>query len=106
MTMEPEKPGWMTTEFWLALVTQGVALLVLFGIVSVVEKDTVTGTLGRAVENAFALAASAAAIWKYIQSRTDVKQQALASETELTKHQVTMKTTAEVARIKQQGGGT
>lgn len=86
--MEPEKPGWMTTEFWLTLVAQVVALLVLFGVVSVADKDSVTGTMGRAVENVFAVVGSAAAIWQYIRSRTDVKQQALASGVELGKTQV------------------
>lgn len=86
--MSDEKPGWMTTEFWLTLVAQAVALLVLFGVISVADKDSVTGTMGRAVENVFAVVASFVSIWKYIQSRTDVKQQAIASTTELGKTKV------------------
>lgn len=70
---EPVKPGWQTTEFWLMLVAQLAPLAVLFKIIPQDDIKTVQDTLSHAIQNVAALLASAAAIWKYIQSRGAVK---------------------------------
>lgn len=74
------KPGYLTTEFWLTAAMQLIALLVLLGKVSPSDaamlKDTVSqliATVGDLLKDAAAVAAAAAVLWKYIQSRTTMK---------------------------------
>ncbi len=67
------KPGWQTTEFWLTLVPQALALAVLVGLVAPADRETLQGAVINAVTAVGALATSATAIWKYIQARTELK---------------------------------
>ncbi len=43
------KPGYKTTEFWMSLVTQIVALLVLFGVIEPAAQEQVSGSLTQLV---------------------------------------------------------
>lgn len=67
------KPGYQTTEFWLALVAQAVPLAVLFGVIPHADQPAVTSGLTEAVQNVAAVIGSAVMVWKYISSRTLVK---------------------------------
>ena len=67
------KSGYLTTEFWLAFAVQGVAIAVLFGFIPHADQQGVQASLSEAIQNAAALVASAVSVWKYIQSRTEVK---------------------------------
>lgn len=67
------KSGYKTTEFWLTLIAQIVPVLVLLGVIGAEQAETLQGTLGDAVKAFFALVAAVLPIWKYIDSRTQVK---------------------------------
>lgn len=54
---DPVKPGWQTTEFWLALISQLVGLLVLFGLVDMESAEPLKEALGGFVLAVFALVA-------------------------------------------------
>jgi hypothetical protein len=68
------RPGWQTSEFWIALVNQLLALLVLVGLLAPADRDQLGPALGNAVVAAFTLLGSAAVVWKYIHARTALKQ--------------------------------
>lgn len=67
------KPGYQTTEFWVTILTQIIAILVLTGKISASDAGMLKDSLAQIVEHGAALIASAAVVYKYIQSRTDVK---------------------------------
>jgi hypothetical protein len=67
------RPGWKTSEFWVALVSQLLALAVLLGVIPVQDRATLEGALATAVTAAFVLVASAAVAWKYMGGRVDLK---------------------------------
>lgn len=69
-----EKPGWKTTEFWLSLIAQAAPVLVILGVLDASEADALNTALADAVKATFALLASVGVIWKYIESRTRVKE--------------------------------
>lgn len=74
--MNPHKPGWQTSEFWLSIAAQLIALLVLTGVIAASDKDTVQGSISELIKSAFALIVSATNVWKYIQSRIEAKKAA------------------------------
>ena len=67
------KPGYQTTEFWLTLLSQILALCVLLGWINVGDKDRLETALTNTVTAAFTFAASASVVWQYLQSRTRLK---------------------------------
>ncbi len=68
-----EKPGWKTTEFWMALATALISVLVVLGLVSPTDSDAASGAISNAITSIFALVANATVIYKYIHSRTELK---------------------------------
>jgi hypothetical protein len=72
--VNPLRPGWQTSEFWIALVNQVLALLVLAGVLVPADRDQLGPALGNAVVAVFTLLGSAAVVWKYIHARTVLKQ--------------------------------
>lgn len=68
------KPGYRTTEFYVALFSQLLGLLALAGLVSPIERDALNAALAQAVTAAATLAASAAVVMQYIQCRTELKE--------------------------------
>src|SRR5262245_5443831 len=72
--MTPMRPGWQTSEFWIALVSQVLSLLVIAGYLSASDRSTLEGALGTGITSAFAFLSSAAIVIRYIQSRTTLKQ--------------------------------
>jgi hypothetical protein len=73
------KPGWQSTEFWIALVGQALALLALTGTINVGDKDRIETALANAVTAVFTILSSAAVVVRYIKSRSELKSQALAT---------------------------
>src|SRR5262245_56954074 len=67
------KPGYQSTEFWLSLITQGLAFAVLVGFVSANDSRTLEESLGKAVAAIFTLIASGKTAIEYIRSRTALK---------------------------------
>lgn len=67
------KSGIRTTEFYITLGTQIIAILVLLGIFSPDDAIGANETWGKAVEAAAALVASALVAWKYIEARARIK---------------------------------
>lgn len=70
------KSGVRTTEFWIALAAQIIPVLVIVGLLTADEAVTINETIVEAIKAVFALAASLGIIWKYIDSRTRIKEAA------------------------------
>src|SRR5262245_16709172 len=73
------KPGWQSSEFWIALVGQALALLALTGTIASGDKDKLETALANAVTAVFTILSSAAVVVRYIKSRSELKSQALAA---------------------------
>lgn len=71
--MNPPKSGFVSSEFWLTLATQAVALLVLLKVIAFSDQATVEAALKDGIVAIGALVAQAITLWKYIQSRTEQK---------------------------------
>jgi hypothetical protein len=67
------KPGWQTTEFWKALVTQATNLAALAGLITTQDQTLLQNALTSAVTAAFVVLSNAAIVIKYIQSRHELK---------------------------------
>jgi hypothetical protein len=72
--MNPLRPGWQTSEFWIALLNQLLGLLVLVGVLAPADRDQFGPALGNGAVAIFTLLGSVAVVWKYIHSRTALKQ--------------------------------
>lgn len=70
---EPVKPGWKTTEFWVTIIGQAVALGVVVGIVQPSDQGTIADAASKAVQGVFALIVSGATILSYISARVRLK---------------------------------
>jgi hypothetical protein len=73
------KPGWQSSEFWIALVGQALAVLALTGAINVGDKDKIETALANAVTAVFTILSSTAVVVRYIKSRSELKSQALAA---------------------------
>jgi len=71
------KPGWQSSEFWITLLGQVLAVLALTGAINVGDRTHLETALANAVAAIFTLAASAAVVIRYIRSRTELKHQEL-----------------------------
>lgn len=67
------KPGYKTTEFWIAIISQALTVLVLLGVVTIGDAATLSDALGKIVGAVFALIASAAVVIAYIRGRVELK---------------------------------
>ncbi|OAI46871.1 hypothetical protein AYO44_10470 [Planctomycetaceae bacterium SCGC AG-212-F19] len=76
------KPGWQTSEFWIALIGQVLAVLALTGAIRADDRAPLESALAGAVTAVFAIVSSASIVVRYIRSRTELKSQALASDAE------------------------
>lgn len=74
------KPGWQTTEFWIALIGQVLALLALTGTISVGDRDKLETALANLVTALFTIVASTLVVLRYIRSRSELKTLALATD--------------------------
>jgi hypothetical protein len=71
------KPGWKSTEFWITLTGQVIALCVILRLVNPAEQQQLQETAGVAVTAVFTLIASAGTILHYVSSRTNLKHREL-----------------------------
>ncbi len=72
------KPGYLTTEFYIAAASQLLGLLVMMGVISGTDKTTLEGAVSAAITAVGTLIGSAIIAWQYIASRTTQKVQAMA----------------------------
>lgn len=76
--MQTEKPGYLTTEFWVSILTVGAILLKVAGI------DVSTEDVNALALNIAGLVAGSLAVWgivsRYIKSRSEVKRAVLVTE--------------------------
>lgn len=70
---DPIKPGWQTTEFWTTMVTQGISVLVIVGLVNSSESSTLADSLTKMVTALFSLLVSGSTVLNYIKARVAVK---------------------------------
>lgn len=73
------EPSWKTSEFWTALIGQLAAIAVLVGLVLPQDAETLAQALTQVAEAVILIAGQLAVIWKYIDSRTQVRVAALQS---------------------------
>lgn len=71
---EPLKSGWKTTEFWITLAGQGIALMVIMGVIKPAEQATLGEHVAKSVEAIFALIVSGSTLLSYIAGRTRLKE--------------------------------
>lgn len=64
-TPTPVKPGWQTTEFWLAAVVEVIGLLLASGVVTLGDESTIARVIGAAI--------AVLAAFGYTVSRTKLK---------------------------------
>jgi hypothetical protein len=67
------KPGYKTTEFWIALVSQGLALLMIAGLITPADKTTLESALANAVTAVATIISSVWVVLRYIESRHALK---------------------------------
>jgi len=68
------KPGYKTTEFWLAAFSYIGGLLVLLGVVNQAEADQIFAAAAQMVQAAAALIIAIAPLLTYIRSRAELKR--------------------------------
>lgn len=68
------KPGYKTTEFWLTLLAQVLPVLVITGLLTGEEVETLNQAIVEVSKSIGALLVALVPLWKYIESRTRVKE--------------------------------
>lgn len=69
------KPGYKTSEFWFTLVSFIFSALYLLGIITDNgQKEELIGNVSHAVESCILIGGQLAILWKYINSRSNVKK--------------------------------
>jgi len=68
------RSGIVTTEFWITIITQALALMTLLGVVTSADADTLRDALIKCVTSAGVFIANAWIVVRYIQSRTRIKE--------------------------------
>ena len=69
------RPGFRTTEFWTTIVTQGLAVLTLIGVITSADAATLRDALAQCVAAAGIFLANAWVVVRYIQARAAIKSQ-------------------------------
>lgn len=77
---DPMKSGVLTSEFWVSLIPQALGLLIILGVILPADKSTLENALTAVVGAVGTLAGSVLVIWKYIQSRTTLKQEQIKAD--------------------------
>jgi hypothetical protein len=67
------RPGYRTTEFWTTLISQGLALLTIVGLLTAKEASTLQDALGQCVAAVFLFLTNGWVVVRYIQARVAVK---------------------------------
>ena len=71
--MTPLKPGYATTEFWVTVASQLVAVLALVGLVSFGDVAGIQDATSKAIVGAAAVLANALVVVRYVRGRMDLK---------------------------------
>ncbi len=71
--MTPHRPGWKTSEFWIALASQLLALLVVLGWINPADKQTLEQNVAAAITAVFTLTGSVVVVLRYIDARSSLK---------------------------------
>ena len=74
--MEPQRPGWQTSEFWSTVgsqLTSLTGLLVMLNIIGEDAKESISSAVVAVAIAVGALIQAVLPLWKFIQSRTEVK---------------------------------
>ncbi len=89
------RPGFLSTEFYVTVISQVLAFLVLAGFIAPADKDTLQGAIVNGVTAIVTLIASVTALVAYIKGRMALKAQAEANahaeELQVTDHDHEMK---------------
>jgi len=72
--MNGVKSGWRSSEFWSTLISQGMAFVVLLGLVKHTDAAALGDALTQIVTSAFVIAANAAIVVQYIRGRVELKK--------------------------------
>ncbi len=72
--MNPTRPGYQTTEFWLTLMTAVLSCLVATGVVSSEDRMVIERAMNDIVVKTAAIVANAVVIYQYISSRVALKK--------------------------------
>ena len=75
--MSSLKPGIKTSEFWIVIVTQLLSFLVLLGILNSEDQTLLMNSAAEIITGISSVVANGIIVCKYIQSRTDIKTEAL-----------------------------
>ena len=67
------KPGWKTSEFWIALVTKLLAVLCVGGVITTANEQHMVETFTKAIMGVFSILAAAKVVSEYIKGRSSVK---------------------------------
>lgn len=73
MSEQNPKPGYKTTEFWIAIVSQFLALLMIAGVISPTDKTTLEGSLSSTVTAVATIISSVWVVLRYIDCRWHLK---------------------------------
>lgn len=71
--MNPHRPGWQTSEFWIALASQLLALLMIAGWINPADKQTLEQNVAAAITAIFTIVGSVAVVVRYIDARCSLK---------------------------------
>lgn len=69
------KPGWQTSEFWMTIAANVVAILAALGVIGPHDRPGVEGALQQAIIAIAGFAAAAATLWRYISGRVALKSE-------------------------------
>lgn len=78
--MDPLKPGWQTSEFWMMLVGKLMIFLVSIGFVTQANSDLVVAQLGAAIAGIFGIVSLYHMAVGYLQARAELKTQRTAEQ--------------------------
>ena len=68
------RTGFFTTEFWITLITQALAILALSGVITSPDATMLTDAMSKCIAAGGVFLANAWVVVRYIQSRTHLKQ--------------------------------
>lgn len=71
---KPLKPGWQSSEFWVATSSQVVAALVAFGVLTQSDTSVINAWVGKMAAALGAVICLSVTAWRYVDRRTELKK--------------------------------
>lgn len=102
-------PGYLTTEFWAMIggvLINLITVLAAIGYVSATDANELTSALTTMFGALQALVVNGLVIWKYIQSRTTVKAEAVRMQLQLTAMSMQMQSNRAIEQMRIAAGNT